>query len=116
MVQAEHAVPQTPAARVLDQLLQEKGLAPGAYTLFFVVGEGSFFTVPGMPVPLETASGYVLDQSGVVHSFWLEQDAAQAKPALTAWEPVEPEASWWEEEEYQDARRRLGLSTLGRTC
>ncbi|HEY8741805.1 MAG TPA: hypothetical protein VIU62_01810 [Chloroflexota bacterium] len=109
MVRAEQAVPQTPAARVLDQLLQEKGLAPGAYTLFFVVGEGTFFTVPGIPVPLETASGYVLDQSGVVHSFWLEQDAARAKPALTEWETIEPEASWWEEEEYQDARRRLGL-------
>jgi hypothetical protein len=115
MVQAEQAVPQTPVTRVLDQLLQEKGLAPGAYTLFFVVGEGSFFTAPGLAVPLETASGYVLDQSGGVHSFWLEQDAARTKPALTEWETIEPEASWWEEEEYQDARRRLGLSSLGRT-
>ncbi len=109
MVLAEQAVPQTPAARVLDQLLQEKGLSPETYALFFVVGEGTFFKVPGIPVPLETASGCVLDQSGVVHSFWMEQDAARVRPALTEWETIEPESSWSDEPEYQDARRRVGL-------
>jgi hypothetical protein len=44
-----------------------------------------------------------------VHSFWLAWDAVQRRPALTAWEEVEPEASWETVREYRDARRRLGL-------
>jgi hypothetical protein len=48
MVAAETGIVQTAGRRVLDDLLQEHGLQPGAYALIFVVGEGTFFELPGM--------------------------------------------------------------------
>jgi hypothetical protein len=109
VVAAETVPAQVPASYVLDQLLRAKGLQPGEYALFFVVGEGVFFQVPGIPLPIEEASGFVLDHRGAVYAFWLKWDTREQRPVLNDWEHVAPEPSWNGEPEYQDARRRLGL-------
>jgi hypothetical protein len=109
MALVQATTPQTPARRVLDRLLQEKGLRSGAYALFFVVGEGTFFQPPESSVSIEEASGFVLDADGAIHSFWLEWDPVARRPIFSEWEPVEPEPTWHDEPEYQEARRRVGL-------
>jgi hypothetical protein len=108
MVTQEQTERRTPTRRLLEELIAERGLQADQYALFFVTGEGSYLPT-GAPDSIEESSGYVLDRRGRVHSFWLAWDAVQRRPALTAWEEVEPEASWETVREYRDARRRLGL-------
>ena len=84
----------------------EEHLAPGSYATFFVTGEGR-----ELPGGGEDASGYVIDTTGRVFSFWLGWDPRQRRAALTEWEQVEPEADWAAEPEYRRAREKLGLPT-----
>ena len=109
MVAAEQAGVQTAGRRVLDELLQGRGLAPNAYALFFVVGEGTFFELPQTNEAVETMSGSVLDERGRIFSFWMEWDVQLGQPILSEWEEVEPEPHWTTSPEYQRARHRLGL-------
>ena len=103
------ATPRTAGMRLLDRLLQEKGLEAGAYALFFVVGEGTFFAVPESTEPVEEASGFALLITGDVYSFWMEWDTELKRPVLSEWERVDPEPFWATAPEYQRARQRLGL-------
>lgn len=85
MLSAAPADVQTAGSRVRNQLLQERGLRPGAYTLFFVVGEGTLSELPETKESVESASGSVLDVSGRVFSFWMEWDAEHRRPILSEW-------------------------------
>lgn len=109
MVIAATADLDTAGGRLLAELLRAKGLEPGSYALFFVVGEGTFFEHPETQERVEAASGSVLDAGGRVFSFWMEWDPELGRPTLSEWEQVDPEPSWAEVPEYQRARRRLHL-------
>ncbi|GEM_PF-1812279 len=108
MVVRDTAAQRTPAQRLLEDLIGQRGLLPGEYTFFFVTGEGMFLPV-GDPESIEESSGYVLDRDGAVFSFWLAWDATGKRPTLGEWTQVEAQP-WWETvREYRDARRRMGL-------
>jgi len=111
MVPTATTTPPTAGMRVLAQLLQDRGLSPGSYALFFTVGEGTYFQVPGSPEPIEESSGFVIDTAGAIHAFWLEWDSERQRPILSDWEPAEPEPSWEGDAEYEDTRRQVGLAT-----
>lgn len=109
MATAERFPPLTAGARVLDQLLRERGLHPGAYALFLVSGEGAVFPSPETGEPIEAASGFVLVPEGAVYHFWMEWDSDQQRPILSEWARELVDASWNGYPEYQRARHRLGL-------
>ncbi|MGH2459040.1 MAG: hypothetical protein ACRDIY_09265 [Chloroflexota bacterium] len=92
---------------LLHALIEERGLLPGHYTLFFVTGEGRY--LPSTP-EIEETSGCVLDDRGRVFGFWLGWDPLARRPALTEWEEETPEPAWSSVAEYQRARQRLGLA------
>jgi hypothetical protein len=97
-------------ARILNELIQEHGLQPGHYALFFVTGEGHI--LPGeadVPEAVEEASGYVLDDHGRVFGFWLGWDERRQGPALIEWHEETPAPDWRTSDEYRRARRSLGL-------
>lgn len=97
-------------ARLLDELIQEHGLKPGRYALFFVTGEGRFHPPAAEPEEaIEEASGYVLDDRGRVFAFWLGWDDRRGIPALTEWREEAPEPAWHDDEEYRRARLAVGL-------
>jgi hypothetical protein len=63
-----------------------------------------------LPGGLEAVSGFVLDERGRVHGFWLAWDDARGTLTLAPFYPVdEAEAVFAEDAEYQAARRALGL-------
>ena len=92
---------------ILNEMIQEQGMEPGHYTLFFVTGEGRY--LPGLS-EIEECSGCVLDDHGRVFSFWLGWDPIAERPALTEWEEETPDPAWANVGEYQRARERLGLA------
>lgn len=94
---------------LLRRLLEKQGLEPGGYGLFFVTGEGTFLSMKAPGGPIEEISGYVVDKTGRISSFWLGWDEQLGAPALVEWEPVEPEPNWAGESEYQRARQDAGL-------
>jgi hypothetical protein len=102
--------PHTQQARLVNELIQQKGLALGDYALFFVSGEGTYLRDGSLVEQIEEASGFVIDRHGRVFSFWLGEDQQAGRPALTQWEEVTPESFWDEVPEYQEARASLGLA------
>ncbi len=99
----------TRQGRLLHELIQRQGLAPGAYALFSVESEGELHAGdPGWD-DLEEESGYVMDKTGTVHAFWLSWDDERDGPALTEWEEITPEPEWRDDPEYQGARYAVGL-------
>jgi len=99
----------TRQSRLLDALIQEKGLPLGDQALFGVTGEGELFPSSHAGEEIEEASGLLIDRNGRVFAFWLGCDAQRGEPALIEWEEVLPEPHWRTDSEYQDARRHLGL-------
>jgi hypothetical protein len=99
----------TRQGHLLHDLIQRQGLAPGAYALFFVEGEGELHPDDPAWDDIEAESGYVIDTTGTVHAFWLAWDEARGGPALTEWEEIAPEPAWRDDPEYQGARRAVGL-------
>lgn len=95
-----------PAADGLDALLRARGL--GRYGVFLSTGEGKT-----LPDGSESESGYVIDQSGRAHFYWLDWDAERAAPTLKVWDEVSPMPAWAEEREYQLARQSAGLAPAG---
>jgi hypothetical protein len=95
---------------ILHGLIRQRGLRADEYTLFFVSGEGQYLPISQPDKEVEETSGYVLNRQGHVFSFWFGWDRHVRAPALTEWEPVEPEPHWRQSAEYRRARERLGLS------
>jgi len=97
-------------ATVLHELIQEQGLCPNRYALFFVTGEGQFLPEAGQPAEaIEETSGYVIDDQGRVFAFWLGWDATRKGPTLVEWREERPEPDWLGDDEYRRARQRVGL-------
>jgi hypothetical protein len=93
----------TAERRAISRLLNERGI--GRHALFLTQREGT--TLPG---GLEAVSGFVLDERGRVHGFWLAWDEGRQALTLAPFYPVEEaEAAFAEDREYQAARRDLGL-------
>ena len=87
----------------VEALLDDLGI--GKRAIFDDVGEGTSF-----PDGTESMSGLVVDESGRVHFFWTDWDAARARPVFTTWREVEPEPSLKSSKEYRQARAMLGLA------
>ena len=93
----------TPERRAIARLLRERGI--GRHALFLTQREGTT-----LPDGLEAVSGFVLDERGRVHGFWLAWDEGRRAPTLAPFYPVEEvEAAFAEDAEYQAARRALDL-------
>jgi hypothetical protein len=87
----------------LTQLLHEKHI--DRYGLFAVTTEGQ-----ELPDGSESASGFVVTNSGGVFSFWLGWNEQEHRLGLTRWAPVKPAPDWAEDEEYAAARRAAGVA------
>jgi hypothetical protein len=93
----------TPERRAIGELLRGRGI--GRHALFLTQREGT-----ALPGGLEAVSGFVLDERGRVHGFWLAWDEGRRELTLSPFYPVEDaEAAFAEDAEYQAARRSLGL-------
>ena len=94
---------------ILDNLIQDKGLRPGQYALFFLSGEGVCLPIGPADQSVEETSGFVVDNQERVFSFWLGWDEVGRRPALLEWEQVDPEPGWSQSAEYRAARQMIGL-------
>jgi hypothetical protein len=89
--------------QAIDQLLAERGA--GRHTLFLTQREGII-----LPGGLEAVSGFVLDDQGRVHGFWLAWDEDRQALTLEPYYPVKDASrEFADDAEYQAARRALGL-------
>ena len=95
--------PATRDAQELNRLIRTRVF--GSYALFFESGEGEYF-----PNGVERTSGLVINQRGHVWAFWTGWDTDRSEVVLTEWESVDPDPAWLEDDEYQEARRAVGLS------
>ena len=87
---------------LLGSLLREKQIE--RYGLFGVSGEGQ-----ELANGIESASGYVVDATGLVHSFWLDYDRKREQFYFRRWREVKPSSDWADDAEYQRARKSAGL-------
>jgi hypothetical protein len=93
----------TEEKRAIARLLRRRGI--GRHALFLTQREGT-----ALPGGLEAVSGFVLDRQGVVHGFWLAWDDDRRTLTLAPFYVVEDaEAAFFEDAEYQAARRSLRL-------
>jgi len=87
--------------RVIERLLAERGI--GRHALFLTQREG--ISLPG---GLEAVSGFVVDDRGRVHGFWLAWDDARRALTLAPFYPVrDPAREFADDAEYQAARRAI---------
>ena len=87
----------------IDQLLAERGA--GRYVLFLTQREGTI-----LPGGLEAVSGFVLDDQGQVHGFWLAWDENRQTLTLEPYYAVKDASrEFADDAEYQAARLALGL-------
>jgi hypothetical protein len=101
-VTAERAA-RTAERRAIARLLRERGI--GRHALFLTQREGTI-----LPGGLEVVSGFVLDERGRVHGFWLAWDDDRQALTLSPFYPLEEaEATFLDDAEYRAARRALGL-------
>jgi hypothetical protein len=89
--------------RAIARLLGERGI--GRHALFLTQREGI-----ALPGGLEAVSGFVLDEQGHVHGFWLSWDDERQALTLSPFYQVDnADAAFAKDSEYQTARRTLGL-------
>lgn len=90
-------------ADMLSRLLHDRGLR--RFGLFGLNSEGHGF--PGG----ESASGHVIDEQGRIYFFWMDWDEKQGEPALTIWQPINPEQFEPEafDQEFRRTRIEAGL-------
>lgn len=94
----------TPERRAITRLLRERGI--GRHALFLTQREGTM-----LPGGHEAVSGFVLDERGRVHGYWLAWDEAGQTLTLTPFYLVEDaETTFAEDAEYRAARRALDLA------
>jgi hypothetical protein len=86
----------------LDRLIHEKHI--DRYGLFAVTTEGTEF-----PDGSESASGFVVADTGDVFAFWLGWNETEHRVGLTDWTLVKPTPDWDEDEEYVAALRAAGI-------
>jgi hypothetical protein len=98
--------PEAAYADMLRRLVETKGLK--RYAFFFMTEEGR-----RLPNGLEDVSGYVVDATGRVFSFWTGWDAEHGVPAFRHWDQVQPESDWLEEEDYREALDAVGVGSPG---
>ena len=95
--------PITPERRAIVRLLRERGIE--RHALFLTQREGR-----SLPGGLEAVSGFVLDERGYVHGFWLAWDEADQALTLAPFYLVENvDAAFADDAEYQAAHRSLDL-------
>lgn len=94
--------PREPTSATLRHLLKEKGIT--RWGVFFATGEGHT-----MPNGEEEASGYIIDPTGHIHSYWIGWDPDRRAPRFTEWEENPPEAHWQNSPEYRAARQAAGI-------
>jgi hypothetical protein len=93
--------------RAIERLLAERGV--GRHALFLTQREG--ISLPG---GLEAVSGFVLDDRGHVHGFWLAWDDARQVLTLDPFYRVgDPARELADDAEYQAARRAVGGDATG---
>lgn len=97
------------ANRLLDEAFAGKGYASGDYPTFFETGEGRFMPISTEVQEVEELSGFLVDHQGRHFAFWFQWDEEKGTPAITLWEPREPNPRWFLSEEYTDARKVVGL-------
>ena len=102
MVARNPAQSHTERPGILHKLLREKGLE--RYALFFLSSEDN-----QLPGGLEETSGFVIDDRGRIHYFWMGWDDEQGSVALTKWKRATPETHWRQSAEYRRARAAAGL-------
>jgi len=89
--------------QAIDRLLAERGV--GRHALFLAQREGTI-----LPGGLEAVSGFVLDDQGQVHGFWLAWDEDRQTLTLEPYYSVKDASrAFADDDEYQAARRALGL-------
>lgn len=86
----------------LDRLIREKHI--DRYGLFAVTAEGK-----ELPNGSESASGFVVADTGAVFSFWLDWNEQEHRPWLTTWTLVKPAPDWAGDDEYTEALRAAGV-------
>jgi hypothetical protein len=87
--------------RAIERLLAERGIE--RHALFLTQREGI-----GLPGGLEAVSGFVVDDRGRVHGFWLAWDDARQALTLDPFYPVrDPAREFADDAEYQAARRAI---------
>ena len=95
--------PVTPERRAIARLLRERGIE--RHALFLTQREGTM-----LPGGLEAVSGFVLDERGRVHGFWLAWDETRQTLTLAPFYLVEDaKTAFADDPEYQAARRTLDL-------
>jgi hypothetical protein len=90
--------------RLIDRLLAERGI--GRHALFLTQREGLV-----LPDGLEAVSGFVLDEEGHVHGFWLGWDDQRQAYILAPFYRIEdPDRAFAEDGEYHAAQRALRIN------
>jgi hypothetical protein len=93
----------SPERRAVARLLRDRGI--GRHALFLTQREGIM-----LPGGLESLSGFVLDDAGRVHGFWLAWDEAAQSLVLAPFYLVEDARdAFADDAEYHAARRALRL-------
>jgi hypothetical protein len=93
----------SPERRAVARLLRDRGI--DRHALFLTQREATV-----LPDGLESLSGFVLDDAGRVHGFWLTWDEAAQSPVLAPFYLVEDAANAFADDaEYHAARRALRL-------
>jgi hypothetical protein len=90
-------------ASPLERLVKEHGLH--RFGLFFVTGEGDY-----LPNGDEEKSGYVVDSSGRIYSFWTGWDDVRCEVTFSEWMLTDEEPEWRGVSEYERARGAAGLA------
>ena len=92
----------------LADALAAQGLPPGAWAVYWCVGEGHYCVVGG--VRLEEHSGHLVTRGGHHYAWWL--GGADGRPVLRLWRPEAMPAEMSTDWAYNQARLAVGLPVV----
>lgn len=99
--------PRTPRGiLIVHRLIQQRGLFPGDYQLFFIEGEGILLT-KDVHEPVEVTSGFVVTKDLKHFNFLMDRDEATREITFTAWNEIRFDPSWENDPEYNKALKKL---------